>query len=797
MKTIHFRQIIAGLVMAVTAISGYAYTHEYAHVVYELDTYYWTVIGTTLTADMPNRSLYITPYVLREYSPDNWGEYRGTEMLKYLPREIFANNDIITDVNPSRPITRGWFGSKAFYNASSLGSFHLYWDIPPTMRVETPDSVFMKSNVSSIYIDTFYHSFPVGKSFAEATTNLESAELGRVSEMGVNAFKGSSVTRVSITKLDTKTVPEGAFENSNLTTFSIGEYTTLNKTLEITHFGKRSFKNSKVTTLPFSSAVTVEEEAFDGTPLEELLWSANLSTIGARAFRGTRLEEVFLPPVIESIGEGAFAGCDRLTAVYISNPEPPAIVWDAANPSRCSFPAGVSIYVPSYAVGVYKNFTDANGTKIWANYDIQPLPSRRADGSWEWRGVIYSKDKVKSESEDFSGYEILGFTPRNADDNTIEIARGPLNFDTGGGLTFFYDAPDSYMSVMFTKNSFPGKEAVKTITTVPGGYASVLFEEGAFEETAIESVSANLIYVYADAFKNSSIKEIDGWMCVNEGGLRDTPLLEHIAGKLYICGAEALKKSGITGIETEPSFLTTDKRNCDYLHEGTFEDSSLKSIASADGTPFECKVSTICERAFKNAPLEKLHVTWPELTTIEDEAFSGTNLDAFAWGDKLAYVGREAFAGTRFEKLRLPATLKTIDAGAFARCEQLTDVWALTIEPPAIVWDDNNPDLCTFPPRVKVHTMPSYVKFYQADEAWKHYIIMGDGQISAIDAVQGETEAEAISVVDGRIVADGRVEVFTPDGRLLASGLAAELPTLHAGLYIVRTPAATAKIVIR
>ena len=180
-----------------------------------------------------------------------------------------------------------------------------------------------------------------------------------------------------------------------------------------------------------------------------------------------------------------------------------------------------------------------------------------------------------------------------------------------------------------------------------------------------------------------------------------------------------------------------------------------------------------------------------------EEAFSGTNLDTFAWGDKLAYVGREAFAGTRFEKLRLPATLKTIDAGAFARCEQLTDVWALTIEPPAIVWDDNNPDLCTFPPHVKVHTMPSYVKFYQADEAWKHYIIMGDGQISAIDAVQGETEAEAISVVDGRIVADGRVEVFTPDGRLLASGLAAELPTLPAGLYIVRTPAATAKIVIR
>ena len=794
MKTIHFRQIIAGLVMAVTAISGYAYTHEYAHVVYELDTYYWTVIGTTLTADMPNRSLYITPYVLREYSPDNWGEYRGTEMKKYLPREIFANNDIITDVNPSNAYTKGWFGSKAFYNASSLGCFNFYWE-PYGRNVETPDSVFMNSHVSKIHLGTAYGvTMPVGKSFAEGTTNLESVYLGTVSELGVNAFKGSSVTRVWISELISKTIPEGAFENSNFTSFSY-EY-NLSNTMEITHFGKRSFKNSKVTTLPFSSAVTVEEEAFDGTPLEEVVWSANLSTIGARAFRGTRLEEVFLPPVIESIGEGAFAGCDRLGAVYISNPEPPAIVWDAANPSRCSFPAGVSIYVPSYAVGVYKNFTDANGTKIWANYDIQPLPSRRADGSWEWRGVIYSKEKVKSESEDFSGYEILGFTPRNADDNTIEIARGPLNFDTGGGLTFFYDAPDSYMSVMFTKNSFPGKEAVKTITTVPGGYASVLFEEGAFEETAIERVSANRIYVYADAFKNSGLKEIDGWMCVNEGGLRDTPRLEHISKGFRVEGPEAFKKSGINRIESAPTFYF-DGNNSDCLYEGTFEDSSLKSIASADGTPFECRVSTIRERAFKNAPLEKLDITWPNLTTIEEEAFSGTNLDAFAWGDKLAYVGREAFAGTRFEKLRLPATLKTIDAGAFARCEQLTDVWALTIEPPAIVWDDNNPDLCTFPPRVKVHTMPSYVKFYQSDEAWKHYIIMGDGQISAIDAVQGETEAEAISVVDGRIVADGRVEVYTPDGRLLASGLAAELPTLPAGLYIVRTPAATAKIVIR
>ena len=59
------------------------------------------------------------------------------------------------------------------------------------------------------------------------------------------------------------------------------------------------------------------------------------------------------------------------------------------------------------------------------------------------------------------------------------------------------------------------------------------------------------------------------------------------------------------------------------------------------------------------------------------------------------------------------------------------------------------------------------------------------------------SDGDAIRVEGGRIVADGNIEVYTPDGRLVATGYADELPALPSGLYIVRTSAATAKIVLR
>lgn len=67
---------------------------------------------------------------------------------------------------------------------------------------------------------------------------------------------------------------------------------------------------------------------------------------------------------------------------------------------------------------------------------------------------------------------------------------------------------------------------------------------------------------------------------------------------------------------------------------------------------------------------------------------------------------------------------------------------------------------------------------------------------SSIDGSVMDNDVE-ISVVGGRIIAEGIVEVYDGYGRLVGRGLADDLPTLTSGLYIVRTPASAKKIFVR
>lgn len=59
----------------------------------------------------------------------------------------------------------------------------------------------------------------------------------------------------------------------------------------------------------FPSELTViDEEAFEGTALQTLVFEANVLQIGERAFKGTnQMKEVFLPRTMEFIADSAFS----------------------------------------------------------------------------------------------------------------------------------------------------------------------------------------------------------------------------------------------------------------------------------------------------------------------------------------------------------------------------------------------------------------------------------------------------------------------------------------------------------
>lgn len=94
-----------------------------------------------------------------------------------------------------------------------------------------------------------------------------------------------------------------------------------------------------------------------------------------------------------------------------------------------------------------------------------------------------------------------------------------------------------------------------------------------------------------------------------------------------------------------------------------------------------------------------------------------------------------------------------------------------------------------------LHVPAGSLEAYKNHPAWGKFKHIVDDAESGIEDAVADASC-TIKVEGGRIVAEGNVEVYDLGGRKVAEGLAEDLPDLPAGFYIVRTPDATAKVVL-
>lgn len=341
---------VAGMAKAAAPVAD-GDTLVYANVVYETGSRYWKVLGHTLQpgCSEADRRLDIVLFQLPGWMGDD-GYPDHTYKAKIFQREAFANDTLVKEVSGAD----GWCESKAFYNTPNLEIYDISFD---GVAFTMPDSVFMNSGLKQ-FLDFNQRYF--GNSYFEGTSRLDSIRIEEIVAAGKNMFKDSGVRKARIDRLSLSALPEGMFENSRLETLDLWAS-------EVTGIGRRAFKNCRLAVADnvlMGKVTSVADEAFAESPLEEVAWPDGLKSIGARAFKSTSLKEVRLSPVIESIGEGAFADCQQLTAVYVMNPVPPAIVWDAAEASRRSLPLQAKVYVPD------ANVNDYLADPAWKNYVI-------------------------------------------------------------------------------------------------------------------------------------------------------------------------------------------------------------------------------------------------------------------------------------------------------------------------------------------------------------------------------------------------------------------------------------------
>lgn len=257
------------------------------------------------------------------------------------------------------------------------------------------------------------------------------------------------------------------------------------------------------------------------------------------------------------------------------------------------------------------------------------------------------------------------------------------------------------------------------------------------------------------------------------------------------------------------------------IGQGTFlKDKNIKNITLPEG------LKSIGSYAFSQSTIENFN--FPTLLKVIDEYafFYCQGLTSIAIPDKIVdlHINKYAFAACNYMKeftIGLGVTYMgkgslgavtwlepgvSMGLNKYCVSTKLNKLYSpfetpLPVEDFVPVWEEfPNPIDSSWPiyylyRDCVVHIPEGTMEKYKKAEIWKFFEhFEEDPALSAIDKV--ELDGSEIRVEGGRMVAEGNVEVFDLGGRKVAEGLAENLPALPAGFYIVRTPNATAKVVL-
>lgn len=194
---------------------------------------------------------------------------------------------------------------------------------------------------------------------------------------------------------------------------------------------------------------------------------------------------------------------------------------------------------------------------------------------------------------------------------------------------------------------------------------------------------------------------------------------------------------------------------------------------------------------------------------ITDQQFTAILAYKITLGEGITKIGNEAFSCNPAllkeylstdidyclsitEMISFPSTLQSIGEWAFALQPGET-AYCHAMVPPSTA----APELYVIGEDCTLYVPEGTREAYAAHPFWSRFARIVDNLPSSLPVISGTDGLGDIRVENGRIIADGRVEVYNMQGALLASGIAAELPVLSPGLYIVRGASKTVKVAVR
>ena len=372
-------------------------------------------------------------------------------------------------------------------------------------------------------------------------------------------------------------------------------------------------------------AVTrIGESAFEGSHAYDVVMPNSVTSIGENVFYGcSSLTSVTLGSGVESIGDWAFDDCTSLTSITCKATTPPALGTDA-------FPSELTTaYIPCGTNAAYE-------ASDWASYSITSFIEEECpepvDPTWQ---ITYTSTngKVTPNRTNVFGANIVN--------NEYKDGQGVITFD--GPVTSIGD------------RAFEDRSSLTSIT-IPNSVTSI--RDAAFSDcsslTSIEIPnSVTSIHTFAFA-RCSSLVEIEIPKSVISIGDSDDDQLWACQG--IFMGCNNLQK--IIVEEGNPIFDSRD--NCNAI----IETATNTLIAGCPNTEIPNGIKRIGTGAFRDCnALGDIDIP-SSVNVIEYAAFYGTGITNVVIPSNCIVEDADA---TYFSSY-------TVRFGAFARCEQLTEV---------------------------------------------------------------------------------------------------------------------------